>query len=127
MGWDERPPEGNLHFKKTLENGFLADLAACSYVIANGGLSLLSEALYLGKPVLCLPVQFLYEQFFNAYLLAKNGFGDYILDNGCPEASIDFFENHVEHYRTRIKQNNFFGNKQIAARLEELTGSEAWQ
>jgi len=126
-GMGERPPEGNLQFKKSLENGFLADLAACNYVIANGGLSLLSEALHLGKPVLCLPVQFLYEQFFNAYLLAKNGFGDYILDNGSPEAGINFFENRVEHYRTRIKQHNFFGNKQIAARLEELTGSEAWQ
>jgi uncharacterized protein (TIGR00661 family) len=122
-GMGERPPAGNLHFKKSLENGFLEDLAACDHVIANGGLSLISEALHLGKPVLCLPVHFLYEQFCNAYFLAKNGFGHYILDNGCPEAHINFFEDHVEHYRTRIKQCNFFGNKQIAARLEELIES----
>ena len=93
-------------------------------MIANGGLSLISEALYLGKPMLCLPVQFLYEQFFNAYFLAQNEFGEYYLDNnGCREDIINAFEDRLEHYRSRIKQFNFFGNKLITARLEELMRS----
>lgn len=122
-GMGEKPPEGNLQFKKTSEDEFLVDLAACRYVVANGGLSLISEALYLGKPMLCLPVQFLYEQFCNAYFLAQNGFGQYYLDNGCREDIINVFEERVDQYRARIKQYNFFGNKQIAARLEELSRS----
>ena len=126
-GMGKKPPQGNLQFKQESEDGFLADLAACDYVISNGGLNLISEALYLGKPLFCLPVQFLYEQFFNAHFLALSGFGHYILDNDCPEAIINFFEDHVEQYRTRIKKYNFFGNKQIAARLEELTNGSAWQ
>ena len=119
-GMGEKPPEGNLQFKKTSEDEFLVDLAACRYVVANGGLSLISEALYLGKPMLCLPVQFLYEQFCNAYFLAQNGFGQYYLNNGCQEDIINIFEDRLDQYRARIKEFNFFGNKQIAARLEEL-------
>jgi uncharacterized protein (TIGR00661 family) len=123
-GMGEKAPEGNLQFKKTSEDKFLADLAACRYVVANGGLSLISEALYLGKPMLCLPVQFLYEQFCNAYFLAQHEFGQYYLgNNGCREDIINTFEDRVEHYRARIKEYNFFGNKLIAARLEGLMRS----
>ena len=119
-GLGENSPDGNLLFKKTSEDDFLNDLATCLYVIANGGHSLICEALYLGKPILCLPTHFFYEQFFNAYFLAQNGFGDYVLDNTCREDVIRGFEERLDQYRDRIRKGNFFGNKQIAARLEEL-------
>jgi len=120
-GLGEKPPNGNLFFKKTSEDGFLHDLATCHYVITNGGHSLISEALYLGKPVLCHPIKLFYEQFFNAYFLKINGFGDYSLDNACRMDIIENFEAKVDQYRARIKAGNFFGNKLVAARLDELT------
>lgn len=119
-GLGDKPPQGNLLFKKISEEDFLADLASCLYVIANGGHSLISEALYLGKPILCLPIHFFYEQFFNAHFLAQAGFGEYCLDISRPENVTDYFEERLDRYRARIKEFNFFGNKQIAARLEEL-------
>jgi uncharacterized protein (TIGR00661 family) len=120
-GWGEKPPDGNLLFKKTSEDDFLHDLATCHYVITNGGHSLISEALYLGKPILCHPVKFFYEQFFNAHFLKQNGFGDYSLDNACRDNIINVFEEKVDQYRAQIKEGNFFGNKLVAARLDELT------
>jgi len=120
-GWGEKPPDGNLLFKKTSEGDFLNDLATCSYVITNGGHSLISEALYLGKPILCLPIKFFYEQFFNAYFLKQNGFGDYSLNHCCRHDTINVFEAGVNQYRSLIKAGNFFGNKLVAARLDELT------
>ena len=120
-GLGAKPPDGNLLFKKASEDDFLADLATCHYVIANGGHSLISEALYLGKPILCLPVQFFYEQFFNAYFLAQKGFGHYSMDNAPREDIIGGFEERLDQYRARIKEYSFWGNKQIAARLEELS------
>jgi uncharacterized protein (TIGR00661 family) len=119
-GQGERPDEGMLHFKKTSEDDFLADLAGCRYVIANGGHSLITEALYLGKPILCLPVQFFYEQFFNAYFLEKYGFGQFSLDIDGRENFIHSFEERLGEYRRRIQEYNFLGNRQITARLEEL-------
>ena len=81
---------------------------------------MISEALYLGKPMLCHPVQFLYEQFFNAHFLTQSGFGHYFWDNSPPENLIESFEDCLSQYRTRIKQHNFLGNQQIIARIEEL-------
>jgi uncharacterized protein (TIGR00661 family) len=119
-GLGEKPADGNLLFKKTSEDAFLHDLAACHYVITNGGHSLISEALYFGKPVLCHPIKLFYEQFFNAYFLKKNGFGDYSLDNACRQDIIQEFEEGADRYRARIAECNFLGNKQVAARLDEL-------
>jgi uncharacterized protein (TIGR00661 family) len=42
--------DGNILFKKPSMEGFLRDLAGAKAVIANAGFSLVSEALYLGKP-----------------------------------------------------------------------------
>jgi uncharacterized protein (TIGR00661 family) len=39
------------------EGRFLEDLASARAVVSNGGFSALSEAIYLGKPVLSIPVQ----------------------------------------------------------------------
>lgn len=118
-GLGERPPQGNLYFKKTTEHNFLADLASCLYVITHGGHSLISEALYLGKPILCHPVQFLYEQFFNAHFLTQSGFGHYFWDSP-PENLIDSFEDCLSQFQTRIKQHDFLGNQQIIDRIEQL-------
>jgi len=120
-GLGKRPPQGNLIFKNTSEDQFLADLASCGYVIANGGHSLISESLYLGKPILCLPIHFFYEHYFNAYFLSKNGFGNYFLDLDSRKNIVEDFEGRVDSYRSRIQDYNFNGNNQIAARLEELS------
>jgi len=122
-GLGKRPPQGNLIFKNTSEDQFLADLASCGYVIANGGHSLISEALYLGKPLLCLPINLFYEQYFNAYFLSQKGFGDYTPDLACREHIIRDFEGRLDQYRARIREFNFIGNQQITARLEELSRS----
>ena len=37
------------------EDGFVADLATARAVVCNGGLSLIGEALYLGKPIFSVP------------------------------------------------------------------------
>jgi uncharacterized protein (TIGR00661 family) len=57
------------------EARFLADLASARAVICNGGYTLISEALYLGKPVLSLPLRHQGEQELNAAYLAALGLG----------------------------------------------------
>ena len=48
------------------EQTFLADLASARAVISNGGFSAISEALYLGKPILSVPLAHQPEQELNA-------------------------------------------------------------
>jgi uncharacterized protein (TIGR00661 family) len=57
------------------DHGFLEDLRTARAVITGGGFSLLSEAVYLGKPVLSLPLHGQFEQLMNARYLEREGYG----------------------------------------------------
>nr|WP_279383593.1 glycosyltransferase family protein [Methanobacterium formicicum] len=56
-GFHQDGRDENLRFKNFNEDEFFQDLARARAVIANGGFTLISEALYLGKPVLSVPVK----------------------------------------------------------------------
>ena len=70
-GMGELPERKNLRFKPISRQGFLRDLASCRYVIANGGHNVLSEALYLGKPVFSFPIANAYEQLSGSTLTSS--------------------------------------------------------
>ena len=55
---------------------FVDDLAACRAVVCTAGFTLISEALWLGKPVLALPNRGFFEQALNALYLRDSGRGD---------------------------------------------------
>jgi uncharacterized protein (TIGR00661 family) len=50
-------------------------LASARAVVTNGGLSLMHEAIYLGKPILSIPVRHQFEQEMNARYLEQYGYG----------------------------------------------------
>ncbi|MBN2139793.1 MAG: hypothetical protein JW718_02190 [Desulfovibrionaceae bacterium] len=119
-GLGDAAKDGPLVFRPTSVQGFLDDLSGCEYVISGGGHSLISEALFLGKPVLCLPAGFFYEQYFNAHFLARAGFGALCLDWLDLDQTIEDFEAKIEGFRARIRENEFSGNSIAAKRLSEL-------
>lgn len=119
-GFGNKPSRKNLVFKGFSETGFLQDLAACRYAITNGGHNVISEALYMGKPVVSFPIANAYEQFINAVFLARLGYGDYTTD---PVPSVNFlkdFESRLEQFKTAIRQQSFFGNPLVKEKLREL-------
>src|SRR5580692_5921604 len=67
--------EGNCIIKDFSEDGFVDDLVGARAVVSNGGLSLVGEAVYLGKPVYSVPVQHQFEQLMNARYLEELGYG----------------------------------------------------
>ncbi len=67
--------EANLTFRPFSEAGFIDDLRSARAVVAGGGYTLMSEAVYLHKPVLSLPVKGQFEQTLNALYLQQLGYG----------------------------------------------------
>lgn len=67
--------EGTLRFRPFSDAGFVADLASCRGVVAAGGFTLMSEAVYLGKPMLSVPIAGQFEQLMNARWLERLGYG----------------------------------------------------
>jgi uncharacterized protein (TIGR00661 family) len=74
-GFNKDLVDKNVVFKSFSEDGFVADLAAAKAVIANGGFSFISEAVYLKKPVYSFPLKNQFEQFVNAAYIDKSGYG----------------------------------------------------
>ncbi len=117
-GYDKDETEGHLHFRPFSKQGFLEDLASCKAVIATAGFTLISEALYLGKPYLAFPMQGQFEQHLNAYMLAQKGFGA-----ECNEpdiSSLAAFLYHLPDYKQRLQEYPHEGNTAIQNKLDEL-------
>lgn len=65
----------NLTYRPFDEKTFIEDLRTSRAVISGGGFTLMSEAVYLHKPVLSLPVEKQFEQTLNALYLERLGYG----------------------------------------------------
>ena len=71
----EEVVDGNLRFRPFSEKGFIEELRTARAVVAGGGFTLMSEAVYLRKPMLSVPVQGQFEQVLNALYLQELGYG----------------------------------------------------
>ncbi|MGB6067539.1 MAG: glycosyltransferase family protein [Desulfomonilaceae bacterium] len=119
-GWGDQSSSKNLEYRPPSITNFLKDLATCRYLITNGGHNAIAEALYFGKPVFSFPIRFAYEQFFNAFMVASLGYGDYSLV-ATPDAEVfKGFESRLDGFRARIAGGDFYGNVKLASRLEEM-------
>jgi UDP:flavonoid glycosyltransferase YjiC (YdhE family) len=67
--------DGNIDYRPRSNEGFVEDLRTARGVVAGGGFSLLSEAVYLGKPVLAMPLHGQFEQLLNGRYLEREGYG----------------------------------------------------
>ena len=74
-GYDREGQEGRIVYKRFSKEGFLEDLAGCKAVMATAGFTLMTEAFYLRKPYLALPMRGQFEQELNAYQLSRLKYG----------------------------------------------------
>lgn len=92
----------NLIFKGFSSDGFLDDLRRCKYVIINGGFTVLSEALYLKKPILAVPIGKQYEQIYNANSIHTMKYGTFTYKLNIDD--IMNFEKNIDIYRDNINK-----------------------
>ena len=81
---------------------FLGDLSRARFVVGGAGFTLLSEALYLGKPVLAVPYGLQYEQLLNASYLERAGWGRRC--NRLSAHALRRFADDAAHMREVIKE-----------------------
>jgi uncharacterized protein (TIGR00661 family) len=117
-GYDRDDQEGHITFKPFSKEGFLQDLASCKAVMATAGFSLMTEAFYLRKPYLALPMRGQFEQELNAYLLARLKYG---LNLGRVRTeAIGNFLYRLSDYKNNLKNYRAEDNSAIKAKLGEL-------
>jgi uncharacterized protein (TIGR00661 family) len=117
-GFNREGADGNLDFRTPGLDAFLPDLSACRAIVANAGFSLISEALYLGKPYLAWPVKRQFEQVFNAYYVGKMGYGAYWDD--LNKERVESFLFNLETYRENLAVYPRQNNSALLGKLDAL-------
>ena len=110
--------EGNLRFLPFSDPGFVDDLRTARGVVANGGFTLLGEAVYLHRPVLSVPVRRQFEQVLNARYLEKEGYG--IAAEAVTGQVLGEFLERIPELRRNLAPYRQDGNRALLSRLDEL-------
>jgi uncharacterized protein (TIGR00661 family) len=110
--------EGNLRFRPFSEAGFVVDLRTARGVVANGGFTLMSEAVYLHRPMVAVPVKGQFEQVLNARYLECEGFGVCAEELSPPKLG-EFLER-IPDLQRCLSGYQQDGNRELLAKLEQV-------
>lgn len=112
----EDQTEGNLSFRPFSEAGFVEDLATSRAVVAGGGFTLMGEAVFLGKPMLSVPLVGQFEQTINAMYLQKLGYGAY--EKAIDRENLRDFLSQTERYRENLQAFESEAHERAETRLD---------
>ena len=116
-GFNKDERDGNVIFKTFSEQGFVDDLASAAAVIANGGFSFISEAVYLKKPILSFPLKNQFEQFMNAAYIQKLGYGRHFEDLSADAVKAFLYD--ISQFNDNLAGYNQDGNKVLFSLLDK--------
>ena len=94
------------------------DLASSKAVIANAGLTLITEAFYFKKPYLALPIKKRFEQLTNSYHLKKLGYGNYT--ERLDWKKLNSFLKNIPVYSKNLKKYKKSNNSKLYKLLDKL-------
>ena len=109
---------GNVVFKLFSEEGFIKDLASSKAVIANGGFSFISEAVYLKKPIYSFPIQNQFEQWMNAAYIEKMGYGRHFENLNADNLKAFLYD--LPLFQTKLSTYAQDGNTKLFKALDDL-------
>jgi len=112
----------NIILKKFAEKEFLEDLSKAKAIIINGGFTLMSEAIYLKKPILSFPIKGDFEQILNGLLLEKSGYG--IFSQKIEEKILEKFLKNLPTFEKKLEkyqqEKNFIFEKKLERVLNKI-------
>lgn len=114
--------DGALTYCPFDERRFVDDLASARGVVTGGGFTLISEAVYLGKPILSIPLGRQFEQVMNARYLARLGFGA-VADQATPQA-LAAFVGEADRYAEAVGRYVQDGNEATLAAVRERLAAD---
>ena len=117
-GFNKEETHGNVQLCAFSEQGFIDDLASARAVITNGGFSLISEAVYLRKPVCAVPIPAQFEQFLNAAEVEKLGYGRHFTQLTADNVRAFLYD--LSAYERALASYAQRGNEVVVTELQKL-------
>ena len=117
-GFNKQESHGNVQLRAFSEAGFIADLASARAVVTNGGFSLISEAVFLHKPICAIPIPAQFEQWLNAAEVEKMGYGRHF--EAITADNLRAFSAGLAGFETALASYRQEGNAVLFAGLDAL-------
>ncbi|RZK19043.1 MAG: UDP-glucuronosyltransferase [Hymenobacter sp.] len=117
-GFNKDEAHGNVHLRPFSEAGFIAELAGARAVLTNGGFSLISEAVYLHKPVCAVPIPAQFEQWLNAAEIEQRGYGRHFA--AITPANVRAFLSELPQFEAALSTYRQNGNEVLFERLRAV-------
>lgn len=114
-GFNKDEADENLTYRAFNEEQIFEDMRTAKAIIVNGGFTMISEAIYLKKPIYSTPAHKNFEQILNGFYVEKLGFGEYH-DNLDVEKIENFLDN-LDKYQENLDKVEPWDNTAI---LEDL-------
>ena len=121
---DDAHAYSNLVFKPARLDGFLDDLARCRGVLCTAGFTLISEALFLGKPLLAVPNRGIFEQTLNAIFLEREALGKAVIGRGVTLEDLSAFEESLDKMAGNLYGRPASGNKAALDFIENVVTND---
>ena len=117
-GFDKEEVDKNLTFKKFNQTEFIDDFRNCNSCISNGGFTFLTEAIYLKKPILSVPIKGQFEQTLNAMQIQRLGYGEF--HDKLNKKSIERFISNCDVYYKNLLAVKNEDNHRIIKKIEQI-------
>ena len=122
-GLTEEVQEGSLSYRPFANEAFIDDLRTARGIVGSAGYSLMSEAVYLRKPMLALPLAGQFEQEMNARYLERRGFGTGA--SSLDEAALERFLAREPVHEEALAGYEQDGNAEALAAIDSLVAGLA--
>ncbi|MBZ9570338.1 glycosyltransferase [Methanobrevibacter sp. TMH8] len=116
-GFNKEGKDGNLTFRKFNEDKIYNDMSNAKAVITNGGFTLITEAIYLKKPIYTIPAKGNFEQLLNGFYIDKLGYGE--MHEKINITTLKLFLDKLSKYQDNLKNVKNNDNKKIIQELEK--------
>jgi uncharacterized protein (TIGR00661 family) len=122
-GFNKEETHGNVQLRAFSEQGFIDDLASARAIVTNGGFSLISEAVYLRKPICAIPIPAQFEQFLNAAEVEKLGYGRHFTTLTADNVKAFLYD--LSSYEQALSGYEQDANNELFAHLDTLLSEAA--
>jgi len=116
-GFNQDKTDSNLTFRKFNETKIYDDMKNCKAIITNGGFSLITEAIYLKKPIYSIPAKGNFEQLLNGFYVEKLGYG--MMNRDISTKTIEKFLYNLSVYQANLKKVKNSDNTEIIKEIKE--------
>ena len=115
-GFNKDDVDENLTYRSFNEKQIFEDMRTAKAIIVNGGFTMISEAIYLKKPIYCTPAHKNFEQILNGFYVEKLGFGE--SHDDLDVKKIESFLANLDKYQENLNKVEPWDNTEILKDLD---------